>query len=71
MNGESVILTFHGGGKIKNNDLGDFPGGSVVKTLPSTAGDVSSIPGLGAWIPCALWPKKYKTNNIVRNSIKI
>ena len=22
---------------------------------------MSSIPGLGAWIPCALWPKKYKT----------
>ena len=56
---------------LKNLERQDFHGGSVVKTLPSTAGDVSSIPGLGAWIPCALWPKKYKTNNIVRNSIKI
>ena len=25
----------------------DFPGGSVVKNLPATAGDLSSIPGLG------------------------
>ena len=25
----------------------DFSGGSVVKTLPATVGDVGSIPGLG------------------------
>ena len=25
----------------------EFPGGSVVKNLPSNAGDVGSIPGLG------------------------
>ena len=25
----------------------DFPGGSVVKNLPASAGDASSIPGLG------------------------
>ena len=27
---------------------GDFPGGSVVKTLPANAGDMGSIPGLGS-----------------------
>ena len=28
----------------------DFPGGPVVKNLPSNAGDVGSIPGWGAKI---------------------
>ena len=32
---------------------GDFPGGSVVKNLPSTAGGVGSIPGQGTKIPHA------------------
>ena len=41
-----------------NFDFKDFPGGPVVKTLPSNAGDVGSIPGHGAVIPCASWPKK-------------
>ena len=36
---------------------GDFPGGPVVKTLPSNAGRVGSIPGQGAKIPHALQPK--------------
>ena len=31
----------------------DFPGGPVVKNLPSTAGDASSIPGRGTKIPHA------------------
>ena len=35
----------------------DFPGGPVVKTLPSNAGGASSIPGQGDKIPHALWPK--------------
>ena len=35
----------------------DFSGGPVVKTLPSRAGRVSSIPGWGAKIPRALQPK--------------
>ena len=30
---------------------GDFPGGPMVKTLPSNAGAVGSIPGQGAKIP--------------------
>ena len=28
-------------------DLGDFPGGAVVKNPPANAGDTGSIPGLG------------------------
>ena len=35
----------------------DFPGGPVVKTLPSNAGGAGSIPGQGAKIPHASWPK--------------
>ena len=38
----------------------DFPGGPVVKTLPSSAGGAGSIPGGGARIPHASWPKKPK-----------
>ena len=38
----------------------DFPGGPVVKTPPFNAAGVSSIPGWGAKIPHALWPKKPK-----------
>ena len=36
----------------------DFPGGPVIKTLPSNAGGVGSIPGQGAKISHASWPKK-------------
>ena len=32
----------------------DFPGGPVVKNLPSNAGDVGSIPGQGTKIPHAI-----------------
>ena len=35
----------------------DFPGGPVVKTSPSKAGGICLIPGLGAKIPHASWPK--------------
>ena len=41
--------------------LGDFPDGPVVKTSPSNAGGVGSIPGQGAKIPHASGPK---THNI-------
>ena len=40
--------------------LGDFPGGPVVKTSPPNAGSASSIPGRGAKIPHASWPKNIK-----------
>ena len=32
----------------------DFPGGPVVKNLPSNAGDAGSIPGWGTKIPYAV-----------------
>ena len=35
----------------------DFSSGPVVKTLPSNAGGVDSIPGQGVKIPHASWPK--------------
>ena len=36
---------------------GDFPGGPVVKTLPSNAGGVGLIPGQRNKLPHASWPK--------------
>ena len=38
---------------IKIKCLWDFPGAPVVKTPPSSAGDVGSIPGWGTKIPHA------------------
>ena len=38
--------------------FGDFPGGPVTETLPSSAGDTGSIPGQGVKIPHASLPKK-------------
>ena len=38
---------------IKTINLWDFPGGPVVKNLPSNAGDAGSIPGQGTKIPHA------------------
>ena len=35
----------------------DFPGSPAVRTSPSNTGRVSWIPGPGAKIPRALWPK--------------
>ena len=35
-----------------------LPGSPVIKTSPSNAGGAGSIPGRGAKIPHALWPKK-------------
>ena len=37
----------------QNKKDGDFPGGPVVKNLPSKAGDTGSIPGQGTKIPHA------------------
>ena len=39
-NGEKTVSSVSGAG-------GDFPGGTVVKNLPSNAADMGSIPGLG------------------------
>ena len=38
-------------------EMRDFPGGPVVKTSPSSAGRAGLIPGRGARIPHASWPK--------------
>ena len=35
-----------------------FPGGPVVKPSPSSAWGTGSVPGQGAKIPHASWPKK-------------
>ena len=42
------------GGAIRKWWFGDFPGGPVVKTPPSNAGDPNLIPGQGAKIPHAV-----------------
>ena len=42
---------------LKRNFQG-FPGGLVVKTLPSSVGGAGLIPGQGAKTPHASWPKK-------------
>ena len=41
----------------KTPPCGDFPGGAVVKSSPSNAGDEGSIPGWGAKISHASGPK--------------
>ena len=41
--------------------MGDLPGGPVVKTLPSSGRGVGWIPGQGAKILHAFWPKKSKS----------
>ena len=54
----------------KDDAMGDFPGGPVVKNPPSIAGDVHSIPGQGAKIPQAtgqLSPRATTTELACRN----
>ena len=45
---------------LSNSPVRGFSGGPVVKTLPSKAGDTSSIPDQGVQIPHALQLKKPK-----------
>ena len=52
----NIHTKFEAKTEVKNT-CGDFPGGPVVKTLPSNAGGAGSIPGQGAKIPHTLWPK--------------
>ena len=53
----------------KKAKSGAFPSGPVVKTSPSNAGGMDSIPGQGAKIPK---PRSQNSrSNIVTNSIKI
>ena len=49
---------------VKNGIKGpgkDCPGGAEVKTSLSNAGSAHSVPGQGAMIPHASWPKPQKT----------
>ena len=46
---------------LKRSD-GGFPGGSVVKTLPSKERGAGSIPGQGAKVSHASWPKNLNIN---------
>ena len=47
-------------GKLRILESRDFPGGPVVKSSPSSAGDARLIPGWKAKNPHALWLKKKK-----------
>ena len=50
-------------GKLRILESRDFPGGPVVKSSPSSAGDARLIPGWKAKNPHALWLKKKKKKN--------
>ena len=52
---------------LKKQLCWDFPGGPVVRTS-SNAGGADLIPGQGAKMPHASWPKKQK--QYIVNSIK-
>ena len=57
----SIQKAFTGGQSWQKSGRGDFLGGPVVKTLPSSAGRTGLIPGRAARVPHASWPKKPKT----------
>ena len=46
----------------------DFPGSLVIKTLPSKARSIGLVPGWGAKIPHASWPKNKNKTPKNRNS---
>ena len=52
---------------VKKEYMWDFPHGPVVKTLSSAPEDMGLIPGLGAKIPHASWPKN---QNIIQMQIQ-
>ena len=45
---------------LEKESIMDFPRGPVVKTLPSTAGDVGLIPGQGTKSSHATWCSQEK-----------
>ena len=51
-------------------NMADFPGGPVVKTLPSNAGVLPLVEKLGAYMLCSQKTKVQNRNNTVINSIK-
>ena len=48
------------------SDFWDFPGGPVVKTLPSNADGAGSIPGQGTGILYALWLQNKQTKRPIK-----
>ena len=62
-----MIIKCVGGKLFKSNRRGTFLGGPVVKTLTSSEAGMGSIPGWGAKISQALWPKKKKKKHIKQN----
>ena len=48
---------YSNGYQLKRLIFWDFSDGPVVKTSASNAGDIGLIPGRGAKIPHALWPR--------------
>ena len=54
----------------KSSLFRDFPASPVVKTLPSKAGGSGSIPGWGAKIPYASWPRSQSIKHRSRASLK-
>ena len=43
----------------KMDNLGGFPGGAVVESLPASAGDTGSSPGLGgSYMPQSSWARE-------------
>ena len=55
----------------KESEKGNFPGGPVVKTLPSNAVGAGLIPGWGAKIPHTSGPKNQNRSNIVIKILKM
>ena len=55
----SVMFWFFTNKFIIQENPWDFPGGTVVGTLPSNAGSVGSIPGERAKLPQAYTPKNH------------
>ena len=49
----------------KEGGIGGFPGGPVVKTMPSNVRDAGLIPGQGAKILYASWPKHQNVKQTV------
>ena len=70
---ESLEAYIAWGNRLSISQCRDFPGGLVVRTLPSNAGSTGLISSQGTKTDMyALWPKNWniKRSNIVRNSIK-
>ena len=55
----NLILKLSNYKKLKEKDIGGFPGGAVVENLPANAGDTGSRPGLGrSHMPRSNWARE-------------